>query len=113
MWRIYYDNGEFSSEDGSPRDAPRTGVVAIIQSDEWVGYQIVHAQDYYYYEPGIGGWFCSDLIGAHDHLVRCREPLVLFGRMIDAKEYRALLDRIRIQHGDKQGWLETERRRGT
>lgn len=110
-WRIYYDRGEFSSEQGSPREAPRTGVIAIVQQDDWVGYQIVHSQDYYYHEPDLGGWFCSDLIGACDHLVRCREPLVLFGRMISGPAYLALLERIRRECGDKQGWLQTERRR--
>lgn len=113
-WRVYYDCGrEFASQDGDAFAAPRTGVVAIIQQDDWVGYQIVHGQDYYYWEPELDGWHNSDLIGACDHLVRARQPLVLFGRMIATKEYRALLDRVRNRYGDKQGYLQTEQRRGT
>jgi hypothetical protein len=110
-WRIYYDAGEYGSEDGGPFDAPRTGVVAIAQQDAWVGYQIVHSQDYYYWEPRLGGWFCTDLIGACDHLQRAAAPLVLFGRMVSAESYRATLERIHQRHGPKQGYLQTEKRR--
>ena len=109
-WRIFYDSGEFSSDDGSPFEAPRAGVVAIVQQDDWVGYQIVHSHDYYYWEPELDGWHNSDLIGAVDHLQRAKAPLVLFGRMVSSKDYRSTLDRIRERYGDKQGWLRGERK---
>lgn len=113
-WRIYYADGTtFSNAQGDPRDAPRVGVIAVAQEDAEVGYRIVHAHDYYYWEPAVDGWCCSDLLGAFDHLVRCREPLVLMGRMIATPAYRALLRRMREELGEKQGWKQEETRRGT
>jgi hypothetical protein len=110
-WCVYYDRGEFSSADGSPFDAPRTGVVAIAQEDPACGYRILHSQDYYYWEPGLDGWHNTDLIGTVDHLVRCRQPLVLFGRMISTDEYQATLRRIHERHGPKKSWRAGEVRR--
>ena len=110
-WKIYYDRDEFGSELGSPFDAPRTGVVAIAQDDPWVGYQIVHSQDYYYWEPEIGGWFNTDLIGACDHLQRAKQPLVLFGRMVSIEDYEKILERMHKNHGPKLNHRPTEKRR--
>ena len=114
-WCIFYgDESTFSNEDGSPFDAPRTDVQAIVKDDDWVGYQIVHANDYYCLDLAHDGWYCTDLIGMADYLIRTEQPLVLFGRMTTNKEYLALLDNIRKKYGDKQGYLQTEvRRRGT
>lgn len=110
-WRVYYDSGEFSSEDGGPFDAPRTGVLAVAREDPWVGYRIISGEDYYYYEPDRDGWQCTDIIGMADHLQRAKAPLVLFGRTVTAGQYKNLLTRIREHYGDKQGWLPEEKRR--
>ena len=112
-WKIYYgDKSSFSNEDGSPFDAPRTNVQAIVRHDDWVGYIIVHANDYYCLDGD--GWYCTDLIGMADYLIRTYQPLVLFGRMTSTQEYNDLLTHIRLDYGDKQGYLQTEvRRRGT
>jgi len=110
-WRIYYDAGEFASEDGGPFEAPRTGVVAIAQQDDAVGYRIIHSQDYYYWEPELDGWHNTDLIGTCDHLMRAKAPLVLFGRMVSTADYAKTLERSHKRHGPKQGWLQTEKRR--
>ena len=111
-WRIYYADGTaFCNGQGSPWDAPRVGVVAIAQEDSTVGYRIVHALDYYYWEPEVDGWQNSDLIGAFDHLMRAKQPLVLQGRMVSSASYHALLRRIHDELGPKQGWLMSEVRR--
>lgn len=112
-WRIYYDDGRtFSDQDGTPWDAPRVGVVAIVHADPRVGWQIVAGNDYYYWEPHVGGWRNSDQFGMYDHMVRTRQPLVLFGRMVTDEAYAKLRTEIAIEWGDKSGWLQTEVRRG-
>jgi hypothetical protein len=111
-WTIYYADGTtFSNENGTVRDAPRIGVVAIVQTNEDVGWEIVHAFTYYYFEESVGGWRCSDQFGMYDHLIRCRDPLILFGRFTDDKTYNSLLKKIREKYGDKSGWLQREIRR--
>jgi len=110
-WHIYYDRGEFSSEDGDPWAAPRTGVVVIARADPMVGYRLIHSGDYYYYEADRDGWQASDLIGMADHLMRAPRPLVLFGRTIDSGQYREVLHSLRERYGPKQGYLEDEPRR--
>lgn len=113
MWKIYYDNGDtFTSEQGTPWDAPRTGVIAIVHTNAQVGWEIVHAYDYFYYEEKVGGWRASDQFGMYDHLIRCKNPLILFGRMTDDESYHFLLKRIREEMGDKSGWIDREIRRG-
>lgn len=111
-WTIYYEaDRSFSDTDGSPWDAPRTGVVVIARSDPEVGYRLIHGEDYYYYEPDRDGWQCSDLIGMADHLMRASRPLVLFGRTVPTEEYRRVLTDLRERYGDKSGYLREEKRR--
>ena len=108
-WRIYYaDGSSFSNAQGTPFEAPRQGVVAIAQEDENTGYVIHHALDYFYWEPEIGGWANTDLIGAFDHLVRAKQPLLLIGRMMARKAYYDLLQSIARDCGPKQGWQMNE-----
>lgn len=109
-WCIYYENGRFSDDDGSPWEAPRLGVIAIAQYDRKVGYRIIHGEDYYYFEEDRDGWVTCDLISAFDHLERAPVPLVLRGRMINRHDYDELLTKIRLHYGDKQGWLKSERK---
>jgi hypothetical protein len=109
MWRIYYDDGSvFSSEDGDPWDAPRTGVEVIVHPDG-NGLSMMSQSDYYVYEPERagqwGGWNYTDHFGLVLYLQRAKKPLVLFGAMVlDSQfseiEKRALAD-IR---GAKQSW---------
>lgn len=89
MWRIFYEDGStFSDEDGSPFEAPRTGVQAIVYSDV-DGLSMLSQSDYYYYEPercDWGWWHCSPH-GMTLHLQRAMRPLVLFGSMIPTDNY--------------------------
>lgn len=108
-WRIYYADGStFSNAQGTPFDAPRLGVVAIVQEDADVGYVIHHALDYFYWEPEVGGWCNTDLLGAMDHLVRAKQPLLLMGRMMAKRAYYDLLGKIATDCGPKTTWLSAE-----
>ena len=76
-WRIYYDDGSvFTDQDGSPWDAPRTGVQAIAQPNDRVGWYILHSADAYYFEASREGWSKADEYTKWDHLCRARYPLL-------------------------------------
>lgn len=94
-WRIYYDDGStFSSEDGSPEDAPAFGAVVIVFPDEEVGRVIMHGWDWYYWVPEDGTWWGADIYGLLDrllHRIDCRA--LLQGRNMLNTEYLALFKR--------------------
>lgn len=92
-WRIYYESSIFSSDDGSPFEAPRTGVQFIVQEKDG-DYTIVHARDHYYWEPERGGWCSSDIFGAIDHLMRAKRQCLLFGRQMSDEDYREVHRRV-------------------
>jgi len=111
-WCVYYDDGSrFSDHDGDPWSAPRVGIVAIVHADDRVGWTIVCGEDYFYYEPAVGGWRNTSQFGMYDHLVRAQRPLVLFGRMITDEHYAQVRRDIATEWGDKSGWLPMEVRR--
>lgn len=113
-WRIYYDNGgTFSNDDGSPWDAPRVGVVLVVQSDERAGWVVACGDDYFYWEPGVGGWRNTSQFGFFDHLIRCKAPLALFGRMVSDEKYAEIRRQVADEWGHKSGILATEALRGT
>ncbi len=109
VWRIYYDDGSvFTDADGSPYDAPRTGVQAIAQPNETVGWYILTSADAFYWEEEREGWNKADEYTKWDHLIRAKYPLLVFGRMMATPDYKKLVDKIRAEL-PKQGWLQTER----
>jgi hypothetical protein len=113
-WKIYYDNWTaFSSTEGTPWDAPRVGIIVIVQKNDRSGWEMVNGDDYYYYEPRVGGWRNTTQFGMYDHLIRCKTPLVLFGRMVNDETYSKMRTIIAEEWGPKSGWLPTEVRRGT
>ena len=94
QWRIYYGDGSvFTSEDGTPWDAPRTNVQVIVQEHGRVGWQVLNSADEYYFEEDTRGWY--EARGFTDHLLRAKHPLVVFGRMMNNDEYVALLARAK------------------
>ena len=94
-WKIYYGDGStFTDADGEPYDAPRTNVQMVVQPDDHHGYELCSEFDYYYFEPETWGWYGADIFTVWDVMVRCRQPLILFGRMLSTPEYRALVTRV-------------------
>jgi hypothetical protein len=53
-------------------------------------------RDFYYYEEENGGWNeADDLFTVFDHLLRAKQPLVLFGRMLSDAGWRDTHKRMR------------------
>lgn len=110
-WVIYYTNGDkFSSDDGSPWDAPRRSIQAIASSSPEVGFYWIYGSDYFYYEKENGGWHVADQFALYDHLLRAKYPCPGFGRMLSDQGWKDQWRRIRQDFAgiEKDGWLQRE-----
>jgi len=70
-WVVFYvDGSSFSSEDGSPSDAPREGVQIIAQQDRGCGLRWVHSRDCYcWHADGRNGcWIGHNAVGLRRYL---------------------------------------------
>ena len=66
-WEILYADGSvFTSEDGGPEWAPRTGVQAILQDDPDVGVQLLGSSDGSWFWR-FGRWWPSDQRSCHTY----------------------------------------------
>lgn len=85
-WRIYYDNGNtFSNEGGNPEQAPKRGVLIIVQRDAETGRSFWKEYDFYWW---LESWVGGDLAGLLDYLSNCDKAIVLQGRTVSDKIYR-------------------------
>lgn len=111
-WRVYYSSGVFTSDDGTPYDAPRTDVQVVVQEKDG-DYTLVHGRDYFYFEADRGGWACCDLFGAFDHLIRAERQCLLIGRMLSDDEWRKLFARVKADCGPREHTYAREYLRGS
>lgn len=89
-WRVYCDNGTtFSDEDGLPSDAPRRGVIVIVEKAWIVGRSTWKDCDYYWWADE--GWCGGDMAGLLDYLGRVGLATVLQGRTIPDAQYREIV----------------------
>ena len=110
-WIVYYEDGKsFSSDWGNPEDAPRRGVLVVVNEDKEVGRVIYHAGDFYVWNHDE--WLPVDHYGFMDYLL---EPgsykVVLFGRMTTREKmheaYKQAFEDTRLPA--KTGFHESER----
>lgn len=93
QWKIYYtDNTTYSSEQGTPQEAPAFGVLVVVEHHEGVGRYIHTLCDWYYYHTELQEWFAGDLHGLLDHLLH-NLPItaVKQGRLVDNDTYKQVL----------------------
>jgi hypothetical protein len=110
-WRVYYSDGSvYTSQDGTPFDAPRQDVQVIAQEKDG-DYQLAHGRDYFYFEEDRGGFAACDLFSAFDHLVRARRQCLFFGRMLSDSDWRALFARVKEDVGPRSAAYAREYRR--
>lgn len=95
-WTIIYEDGsEFTSEDGTPEEAPPEGVQVIIDANPIVGRRVLTSPlGFYWYENGEW-WVCLDFMGKGftDYLRKPGYKVIKFGSTIGDDEFRALHDR--------------------
>lgn len=92
-WKVFYGDGStFSSDDGSPAEAPAANVQAIAQvADIGIGRRTCSRYDFYWFDRGE--WHGSDLFGLFDYLMRESPSIVKFGRVLPRLEFEAILNR--------------------
>lgn len=92
-WKIYYADGSaFSSEDGSPQDAPGWGVQVIAVRDPAANGRCL-LQGYAYYWMAEYGQFCGgDLAGLHDNFINLNASALKAGRSIESGLFKTIFD---------------------
>ena len=81
-WVIFYsDETMLTSDDASPQDIPRVGVLAVFQPDpnDGMGWSPRVGHDYYCWHANEKGWAPHDFQGMLDYLVLEKHPLVIRG----------------------------------
>lgn len=94
-WKIFYSSGTFSSEDGTPKDAPFWDIQDIIQWNP-VAEKKYHQNgaDYYIFQDGY--WMGVDLIGLVDYLGYYKdECIVKIGRTIPTDKWLEIFNQAK------------------
>lgn len=88
-WCIFYDNDEtFSSDDGLPEEAPRQGIVCIVQDS-----RILWNSDTYCWEQNM--WVVHDRYACERYLDNEREPIRLVGYCLPDDKFQAIMQRAK------------------
>lgn len=86
MCKIYYANG--FTYIGPPEDAPKFGVVAIMQKRTDGRYRVAHRADFYLYD---NHWLELDIHGLVDYSINKPGHLVIAGRTVDPVKYDEIM----------------------
>lgn len=106
-WLIFYSDGSVVDSDTSVYDVPRRDIQIIVVRDEKVGYKMLHSAGcYFVFDPDRDGWRITDIFGVWDYLVVVHQPVVLFGRNMDSKEFWELRKKVVEICGPKDAWLQ-------
>ena len=91
-WKIFYDDREpFSSENGTPEEAPLDGVQVIIQRWSNGVVEKLHSNDYYFW---VNGKHWID--GSHVSMLtwmRKAVPCLKYGRFTDNEHFKEIKER--------------------
>jgi hypothetical protein len=114
-WKIYYSDGTVISSDDATAFSleRRTGIQAIIQSDNDRGWIALSGDDYYMWDDRGGGakWFKGDNVGFFQYIIQPGSKAVLLGEFVDTIVYRRILERANKDRTfvSKTGWSNLER----
>lgn len=93
-WKLYYaDDATFSSEDGSPADAPPSGVLLIAQIDPDTGWSVLCRASCYVYL--VDAWQEADWFDVIDLCSTRLQDIkgVVIGRLVTKAEFVACYQR--------------------
>lgn len=99
QWVIWYSDGSsFSSDDGTPADAPRLYVQCIAVADISCGNYVLAEQNFYCWHDDQ--WVPHDQTGLFQYLAAPgSEKIVLFGYWIDRGRYASM--RVKAQDDER------------
>ena len=103
-WKLYYQDGTYSSDDGPWEDAPSRGVQALATPHRTSNREI-QTGDFYFWPPWCDAPISGDLYGVIDYLIENgvedwqpvvvnREQGIKWGRSLDSGTYNDLYQQI-------------------
>lgn len=115
-WAIVYtDRSVFTSDDGPPEMAPRTGVQLVIVSDAHHGWVFEESSDpgAWVWRDDEGVWFGVDEMGLWDYRFHYPgRPLVLYGERLTDERWHEVRRWANEHVVRKHTWSSREVRRG-
>jgi len=109
-WKIFYDDeSTFDNLDGDVENAPKRGVIAVVERAHSIGYVVHKRGDLYIYrrdwdEPR---WRMMDMAGFWDHMFQPGFKCVLFGRYVSNDVYNKVVISAQ-EFGQKHTWTLNE-----
>lgn len=96
-WVVWYaDESSFSSDDGEPWDAPREGVICIVQAAIDCGRFILQETNFYCWHFEDAQWVPHDTLGMHDYLRKPgKEKVVLRGYWVPRERFANIRTRAK------------------
>jgi hypothetical protein len=93
-WRVYYEDGStYDNTQGTPRSAPKFGVMGIRQKPP--GDRQLISRDFYIYRTDYGCWIEVDRDGLLDHLQSVEHiSAVLLGRTVPPAVWKDAMRRM-------------------
>jgi hypothetical protein len=89
-WRIYYSNGTtFDNTQGSPADAPPTGVICIKQNNRMHGNVVTAFKDFYWWNHDE--WWGSDQAGFWQYMFVPGNKVVKFGVSVPSEVFHEIM----------------------
>ena len=95
-WIIFYDDDTtFSSDDGSPGEAPAVGVLVLIQENANGNWVLEAKRDYWCWGwRTTNEWVAVDVAGLQDYLFHYDNwRMVLYGRWASNEQYQKIMDK--------------------
>ena len=88
-WKIWYDDGTpFTSDDGTPQDAPVDGILAILEKRADNTVMNHHGNDYYYW---TGENWVSGNLASMERWMRRELPAMKYGRWANDTTWREVV----------------------
>lgn len=81
----------FGSDQGTPWEAPRTGVLFIAQLDPARDWEWLSTNSAFYYEEAVRGWGVAKEATMHQHMMRAHHPLILYGQMVTKDDFSSMI----------------------
>lgn len=92
-WKIWYSDGStFSDADGTPDEAPKSGVQVIHVADGRCGRRVLKLVDYYVWAPSLSRWLdCVDSASAILRMSREAWSIILRGEYLLEADFEKIL----------------------
>ena len=117
-WKIYYEDfSTFDQSQGTPADAPATGVIAIVQDSADNGWVVTAFKDFYWWMSNE--WWGGDAAGFWQQMFKGGAIVMKFGISTDNDTFNEVMKRATadqqfaiktastsLEPGVQEGWAD-------